>query len=296
MKRLRRKTTGIIVHSDYKRWHTYVLYAAFFLVLALTLLVTVFPPLWLFLSSFKTPVELYRVPFTLFPDEIRLSKVYNVWRMLGFGRYFINSLIVVAGAILASIFFNGLLAYAVSVIKPKGYRLVFALVMISLMIPPILNMGTLFHNIVRLGLINTYVPLWLVFGANPFYFIMFKAYFDRLPKALFEAAEIDGANKIQVFFRILMPLSKPIVGVVSIFTLNAAWSDFLLPFLVLLDDPYQTVMVKIFKLHSDLGTAMGFSPDILLMVLALSIIPPVVLFFIFQKQITSAVATTGIKE
>lgn len=296
MNRLRKKTSGIIVYSDYKKKRFRVLYGLLLLLMFAILVVMVFPPLWLLLSSFKSARELYDVPFTFLPQTFDFAKVTRVWNLLSFGTYYLNSFIVTFGAVFAAILFNGLLAYAVSVIRPKGHKFVFALVMASLMIPPILNMGTLFHNIVRLNLINSHLPLMLVFGANPFYFIMFKTYFDRLPKPLFEAAEIDGASRLQMFRYVLMPLSKPIAGVVAIFSMTAAWSDFLLPYLVLQRDSRQTVMVKIYSLYSDMGTAPGFGPDSLLMVLAFSIVPPVILFIIFQKRITSAVATTGIRE
>ncbi len=296
MEHLKHKTNGLIIFSDYKKTSYKIMYGIMILIIVLTIIVTVFPPLWLFLSSFKSAQELYAVPFTLLPKKLDFSKVLNLWKELQFGRYYVNSLFVIIGAVLCSVLFNGLLAYAVSILKPIGYKVIFTLVMVSMMIPVVLNMGPLFHNIVTLGLINSYIPLWLVYGANPFYFIMFKTYFDQLPKTLFEAAQLDGCNKLQMFYKLLLPLSKPIIMVISIFTVNAAWSDFLLPYLVLMDDAKRTVMVKIFNLQGNMGTAMNFTPDKLLMVLALSIIPPIILFIIFQKQITSSVATTGIKE
>lgn len=295
MKRLTSKNTGIITTFDYYKVRYKIVYLIFLLLLLVTVALAVFPPLWLLLSSFKSAKELYRVPFTLFPERIDFGKVKEVWSQLAFGRYYINSLLVILGAVVCSVMFNGLFAYAVSVIRPAGHQIIYASVLISLMIPPILNMGPLFHNIVKLKLINSYLPLWLVFGANPFYIIMFKTFFDALPKELFEAATIDGASKLQMFRHLVIPLSRPMVVVISIFTINAAWSDFLLPFLVLKDDAKQTVMVKIYALYSSMGTSMHFGPDKLLMVLAFSIIPPILLYIIFQKQITTTIATTGIK-
>ncbi len=296
MKSLDTKTSGILTFSDYRKKSYKVFYGVMIAILSIALVITVFPPVWLFLASFKSAKELYQVPFTLFPDTFDFGKIGNIWNALNFGKYYLNSFIIIIGSVLTSVIFNGLLAYGISILKPIGYRIVYGLVLGSLMIPPILSMGPLFNNIVKLGLINSHLPLILVFGANAFYFILFKTYYDGLPESLVEAAQLDGCNKLQLFFKIILPLSKPIMMVVAIFTVNAAWSDFLLPYLVLLDDAKQTVMVKIFMLQSNMGTSMKFGPDTLLVVLALSIIPPVVFFFIFQKQITSAVASTGIKE
>lgn len=294
--RLSHKTEGIVVYSDYKKRVNRLMYVVMVLSLWIVALATVVPAVWLVLSSFKGPVELYRTPLTFFPDRIDLSKAADVWQMLSFGRYYMNSLVVVVGAIVSAVLFNGLLAFGVSVIKPAGYRIITALIMASLMIPPILNMGPLFNNIVRLGLIDSYIPLWLVFGANPFYFFILKTYFDTLPRTLFEAARIDGCTNLQMFWKIVLPLSLPMSSVVAIFTANAAWSDFLLPFLVLRSDAAQTVMVKIYSLQGAMGTMQGFGPDKLLMVLVLAIVPPTVLFILFQKQITHSTAMTGIKE
>jgi multiple sugar transport system permease protein len=197
---------------------------------------------------------------------------------------------------MAAVFFNGLLAYAVSVVKPRGYKVVYALVMLSFMIPTVANLVPLFKEISDFGLINSYLPLCLAAGANAFYFLLFKTYFDSLPQDLFEAARVDGAGDLRIFFSIIVPLSRPIIGVVSIFAMTAAWSDFLLPYLVLQDDGMQTIMVKIYSIQSTIATSTEFGPDRLLMLLCLSIIPQIIFFAFFQKQITATSTTSGIKE
>lgn len=295
MEKLTSKTNGLLIFSDYKKLQYKIVYILMILFIFFAILITVAPPIWLFLSGFKSAQELYSVPFTLFPKKFDFNKVFDLWKTLGFGKYFMNSLLMILGALMCAVLFNGLLAYAISVIKPAGYKIVYALIMLSLMIPAILSMGPLLNNIVKVGLVNSYIPLWLVYGANPFYFILFKTYFDSLPKTLFEAAYLDGCNKMQLFTKIIIPLSKPIVMVIAIFTINAAWQDFLLPFLVLFDDDKLTIMVKIYQLYNNMGKVMNFTPDKLLLVIGLSMIPPIILLILFQKQITSSVATTGIK-
>jgi len=137
--------------------------------------------------------------------------------------------------------------------------------------------------------------LWLSYGANVFYIVMFKTYFDSIPKPLIEAARLDGASNWQIFTRIVFPLSLPIVMVVSIFAINASWSDFLLPYLVLNSVPdKQTLMVRIYSVN--MNPPSGMTQDQILMLIGLSIIPVLILFGIFQRQITDSVATTGIKE
>lgn len=295
-KRLRNKTNGILNYADYKKPWFRALYLVILFFLIAAALTAVIPIMWLFLSSFKEAGELTSVPYRLFPENFSFAKLGEVWSMLNFGKYFLNTVIVVLGAVLCSVVFNGLLAYTFSIVKPRGYKIFYALVMLSYMIPAITAIVPLFKNIVGLGLINNYLPLCLCYGANAYYLLMFKNYFDSLPKALFEAAEMDRCGKWKTFFRVVVPLSRPIIGVVAIFTMTAAWSDFLLPYLVLKDNDMMTIMVEIYNLQSTMGSVQGFGPDKLLMVLTISILPQILIFAIFQKHITGSSAAGAIKE
>ena len=107
---------------------------------------------------------------------------------------------------------------------------------------------------------------------------------------------MDKCGKFKAFFTIVVPMSRPIIGVVAIFTMTAAWSDFLLPYLVLTDPDMATIMVKIYDLQSTMGTVQGFGPDRMLMILTISILPQIVIFAIFQRQITGSSAAGAVKE
>lgn len=296
LKRLKNKSTGILTYADYKKVGFRIFYwvIIFFLIVAVFTALT--PIVWLFLSSFKGPGELVSTPYHFFPENFSWSKLGEVWQMLDFGQYFLNTLIVVLGAVLCAVVFNGLLAYTFAIVKPKGYKIFYGLVMASYMIPALMSIVPLFNAIVKLQLINTYIPLWFVFGANAYYLITFKNYFESLPSALFEAAAMDRCGKWKAFFKVVVPLSRPIIGVVAIFAMTAAWSDFMLPYLVLGDDSMKTIMVKIFDLQTSMGTVPGFTADKLLMILMISILPQIVIFAIFQKQITGSSAAGAVKE
>lgn len=295
-KRLSNKQVGILTSNDYKKKRFRLLYILILFILFVAVLTSLIPVLWLFISSFKEANELTATPYHLFPEVFNIKKLLEVWNMLDFWRYFLNTIIVVIGAVICSVVFNGLLAYVFAIIKPKGYNIFFGLVMGSYMIPALMSIVPLYKQIIDFGLINTYIPLWFMFGANAYYLIMFKNYFESLPKALFEAARMDRCGLLKAFFKIVVPMSKPIIGVVAIFTMTAAWSDFLLPYLVLNDEKMMTVMVKIYNLQSTMGTVQGFGPDKLLMILTISIIPQIVIFSIFQKQITGSQAAGAVKE
>lgn len=283
--------------QDFKKHRYRFLYFVFVFVLVAFLLTAIIPILWLFITSFKTVDEINSTTYHLFPAEFHLSKVVEVWNKAHFGRYFLNSIIVGVGASVCAVFFNGLMAYAVNIIKPKGYKVVHILIMIAYMIPAITGIIPIFTWLSAIGFTEGYLPylaLMLIFGANAFYYVNFKNYFESIPKSLFEAAKMDGCSDFKIFFKVVLPLSKPIIGVVSIFALTASWSDFLLPYLLLQDQELYTIMVEIFQIQTTIGN--GFTNDEFLMLLVLSIVPQLVMFFLFQKQITNSTATSGIKE
>ncbi|WP_320986845.1 carbohydrate ABC transporter permease, partial [Hungatella effluvii] len=135
-------------------------------------------------------------------------------------------------------------------------------------------------------------PMWLCAGANAFNILLFKNSFDSLPVSLVEAARLDGCGRIKVFSRIILPLSKPIIAVVAIFTVNSAWGDFLLPYLVLPSRSRQTVMLQLYNAQS----SYSFPLDQQLVSIVFAIFPPIIIFFIFQKYIMGGATLGGVKE
>jgi multiple sugar transport system permease protein len=247
------------------------------------------PLLWLILSGFKEFSE-FAVETTIMPKKFNFSSYLGTWNELHFARYYINSFFSVVGSVLCAVFFNGLLGYILSKIRPAGSKVIFALVLWSLLIPATTSIVPLFVNISRLNLTGSFLPLWLAFGANAFFVILFKNFFDDLPDSLIEAAKIDGAKDLTIFLKIAIPLSRAIIIVVILYSINAAWSDFLLPFLTLRGTQLETVMVRLFMFRG------GRTNDVqVLRAIVFAIIPPVILFFIFQRYVTQISLQTGIK-
>lgn len=295
MPRLRYKQDGIIVQSDYRKTRFKVLYGVMVAILALMLLCALFPLFFLFVQAFKSNAELTSSHFSFWPEAFDLGKIVDVWTRIGMGTYLTNTVLVIIGCAVCAIVFNGLLAYGVSILRPRGAKVIHGLIMGSYMIPTILSIVPLFKMISDIGLVNTYIPLWFSFGANAYYFILFKNFFDKIPAELVEAMRVDGAGDLTIFFRLALPLSSAIVGVVAIFSVTAAWSDFLLPNLVLKDDSMFTLMVKIFSINATMGTVQGITPDMLLMALLISVIPQIAILLIFQRKITGGSLDGGVK-
>ena len=285
------KTDGVIRYFDVRSTKIKVLCIVIMIICLLMVVMALFPAIWLFLNCFKTLTE-YKQSTHIMPENFSITGIMKTWKQFKFAKYYINSGIVVLGGTLCAVFFNGLLAYGLAILKPVGYKVLNALVMWCLLIPSTASIVALYYNISKIGLVGSFIPLWLCFGANAFWVVLFKQFFEGLPKELIEAAQLDGCGPFQIFYKIVLPLSKPIISVVVIFAITAIWSDFLLPYLVLVGEPdKQTVMVKLFTFR----TLKKVTAIQTLQAVLFSIIPPTIFFLIFQKKITDGAASGAVK-
>lgn len=306
------KKDGILTYSDYKKASRRIGYYVMYILLVIGMMLVLMPFIWLFVTSFKESNELLQRPeqYTFLPATFNFSKFLIVMQKTQIMKNVYNSLFISIGAAVCAVLFNGLLAYVVSVLKPKGHRIIFYVILASMLIPPAVALVPLYANIMTIyewiailtgmtlrqvqSTFITLIPFWLIAGASPFNFLLFKAHFDHLPKDLFEVAELEGATRLQTFFKIITPLSTPVMMVVAIFSVTGAWNDFLLPYIMINNQNYWTVMIKLFRVNAELFTY-NMTLDQFLTLLLFTMIPPMIIFFIFQKRITSNVATTGIK-
>lgn len=286
---VKRENNGIIRAFDLKRTNVKFVYNLVLAFGVFAIFLGVAPLIWVVFSSLKDIKEFVREP-TILPKTWQFSKFVDTWNELKFIRYYRNSFISVIGSVISAITFNGLLGYALSRIKPVGSKIVYALVMWGLLIPATTSIVPLFININRVGLAGSFWPLWLSIGANAFYVVLFKNFFDSLPKSLIEAAKIDGCSDLYIFRAIAIPLSQAIVMVVVMYAVNAAWSDFLLPYLLLNNTGLETVMVRLFQFRNS-----RYNDVQILRAIIYVMAPPIVLFFVFQKQITQVTMQSGIK-
>ncbi|MCL2050461.1 MAG: carbohydrate ABC transporter permease [Lachnospiraceae bacterium] len=280
--------TGIIRDFDAKSPSAKVILFLAYTICIIIVIISLFPIFWVSMAGFKDLRE-YMSSTSILPEFFDFSRYSRTWTQLSIINNYLNSFYVITGSIICSLIFNGLLAYGISILKPKGYQLIEKLVFFSLLIPATISLVPLYMNIMNLNLGGFFTPLWLAAGANAFNVILFRQFFMSLPSSIIEAGRIDGCSQLQTFFRIVLPLSKPICIVVTIFTFNGAWSDFLLPYLVLGQGRWQTVMVRLFIF----STQQTINYDDLMRAVVFSIIPPIILFFIFQKKLTENIVTAG---
>jgi len=289
MAKVQQSSNTLIREFDLKNQNVKVGYWFVFIFAVIILVIAILPIVWIILSGFKTLNEFVNEP-NFFPHNYDFGKYAETWQKLKFGKYYLNSLYSVAGSVVFAIVCNGLLAYAISKVRPKGSKFVYDLVMWSLMIPATTSIVPLFMNINKIGLQGTFLPLWMAMGANAFYVVLYKNFFDSIPQSLIEAARLDGCSEIGIFFRIVFPLSASINTVIVIYAINASWSDFLLPYLVLNNSGKETVMVRLFQFRTSIATDVD-----VIRAIVFSIVPPVILFAIFQRYMMEGLVQGSIK-
>ena len=304
MKKFYDKPAGIINHSDLRTFKGKCVYWTFFSVLVFVCLIAILPSIWVLLTGFKDSQEIYQ-SMSFFPKklsfEIVFTRIGEALSVMKFGQTSLNTLIVSIGDVVFSIVIGGLGGYVLSRLNPTGSKLFFVLVVWTMMIPAQIRTVPLFISWLdfpfvaklpgEVSLMNTYWPLWLESASSTFNIILFKNYFDSVSISLVEAAKIDGCGNGRIFFKIMMPLSKPIVMYVAIMAMKNAWSAFFTGYLVLQDAAIQTLPVRIYTLNSDISIKM----NTYMLCLILSSVPMFILFMLFQKQIVGGINVGGVK-
>jgi len=209
--------------------------------------VTALPLLWAVVSSVKTDDEILNDPWSL-PATPQFGNWARAWTTASIGRYFLNSVIVVGGALLLTMLLGALVAYALARYEFRGNRLVYYTFVAAMFFPVFLALVPLFFVVQRLGLLGTYPGLILVYAAYavPFTVFFLHAFFRTLPSAIAEAAFIDGCTHWGVFFRVMLPMARPGLVSVAIFNFLGLWNQYLLPLVLNQGDKSTAVLTSCF--------------------------------------------------
>ncbi len=268
-----------------RRWWLYLL-------LTVALLVVVTPFVWMVLGSFKTSSELRQVPPTWLPENPTLDNFSSLFSRLSFGTYFANSTLVAVAVTVGNLLFCSMVGYALAMLNFRGKKVIFALILGTLMIPGVVTFVPLFVLVANMGLVNTLPGLILPFLVGPFGVFLMRQFIMGLPKDLVEAARIDGAGEMKIFLRIILPLLGPAMATLGILTFLGSWNNFLWPLVVAQTNNSYTLPVAL-ALYS---TGQNQTEYGLLMAGATVVVLPVlVVFLIFQRHFIQGIATTGIK-
>ncbi len=276
-----------------------LIYWLVFALLLVSTLVALGPVYWVFSSALKSSLEIFQTPPTFWPQHPQWSNYSDAWNVLNFPLYFGNTLVLAGGAVILQVMVSATAAYALSKLKPAGKGFIQFCFFSTLMVPPVAYLIPQFVNIsdlplIHVSLINSWSGVWLPEAASAFNILVLKSFFDTIPEELTDAARLDGANAWQLFTRIILPLSRPVLAVITIFTVVASWKDFLWPLLVLGNTTLQPLSVAIYQ-QSGINSNYPLPFIYLMAGLALACIPPIILFLLFQRQIMRGITLTGLK-
>lgn len=266
--------------------------AVLYLLLVFIAFAFLVPIFWMFLASFKTGSELFRVPAKWLPDSLYLGNFQAAFTTIPFWSYLKNTLIIVFFNIIGSVASSSFVAYGFSRLRWKYREQVFAVVLITMILPYQVTMIPLFIMFQKLGWIGTFLPLTLTcFFGNPFYIFLIRQFFMGIPAELSDAARVDGANEFRIFAQMLIPLSRPVLVSVAIFSFLRTWNDYVGPLVFLSDQKLYTLSLAANMLRSNLDPKW----DVLMALGVLMVLPVLVMFFALQKYFIQGVSMSGIK-
>jgi multiple sugar transport system permease protein len=241
------------------------------------------PILWLAKSAITPTSDTISQPVALFPNGFAWENLNEAWSSVHVSRYFWNTIVLAIGSWLVQIVIATTGGYALSVLRPRYAPLLKGLLLTTLFVPAVVLLVPLYVMIVHPPLIHhsfidSYWAVWLPAGASAFNVVLVTRFFDNLPREIFEAARVDGAGPFRLFATIVLPMSKPILGVVSVFAVLASWKDFLWPLLVLTNPDKQPLSVRLPAIQAQ--TQLG----VFLAAMFIACLVPIVGFLIFQRS------------
>jgi multiple sugar transport system permease protein len=289
-------TRSLISPAQLNRGHNRVIYR-----IVLTVVVVVFtlvfigPLYFLFTDGTKSTLEAISNPPTYYPHHVHPHNFVTAWDELSMGSLFLNTFIYAGGALVFQLIFDVAAAYAISRLRPVLGNVIFAMMLATLMIPATVLLVPQYLTvanlpIIHINLIGTPEAIWLPTVANAFNIFLLKRFFDSIPRDLLDAAAVDGASPMRVLLRIVVPISRPILGVVAIFGFVGVWKDFLWPLLV--ENGYsptrETLNVGIYQ-------AITTPENLILAASAMAAVPTIIFFLIFQRNIMAGLTAGSIK-
>ena len=259
--------------------------------LVLLALATLLPVLWVVLSSFKPQSELFRVPLTFIPKDWTIQNYQSSLRAGNFPVYFSNTVFVAVVSTALTVLINLMAGYALAKYIFKGRDVIFTIMIATLMIPLQVIMIPIFLQLKNLGMLNSLWGIIIPPAATPTGVFLARQYLVTLPNSLIEAARIDGAREHTIFFRLIVPISKPIVATIAIFSFMWRWNDYLWPLIVITDNRKQTIQQALANFVGQLQINWS---DLLAMT-TIAIIPVIIVFLAFQRFFFSGIAAGSVK-
>lgn len=253
--------------------------------------IIVFPVYLLIISSFKDAKDVFNMDLLPSLSSLSFENYKTVFQEENFGGYIFNSFFVATIVTVVALIFHAMSGYALARLNFKGRKLIFTWMISTLMIPFSVIMIPLFIIVKKIGLINNLWGIIIPMIPNAYGIFLFHQFFLGIPKELEESAKIDGASYFGVFWRIVLPLAKPIAVTLAVAFFLANWNNYLWPLIVAQDRELWLVQIAIANFKS----SQAVEWNLVLAASCVSALPIIILFFIFQKHITDGIKTSGIK-
>ncbi|MER7202218.1 ABC transporter permease [Streptomyces sp. CB01635] len=271
-----------------------VYWVVFALVTVLFTLVFLGPMYWMVSGGLKTTQEFVKSPPTLVPTSVHPGNYGDAWRVMDLAKLLGNTLYYAFGALAFQLVLDVAAAYSLSKLRPLFGNVILGMMLATLMIPATVLVVPQYLTVLDVpiferNLLNSPWVIWLPSVTNAFNIFLLKRFFDSIPQELLDAASIDGASALRTLRSVVLPISRPILGVVSIFAVVGVWKDFLWPMLTLPDPGKQTLNVGIYSLAS------GVPENWLIAALTIASLPTLILFLLFQRNIMSGLTAGGLK-
>jgi ABC-type sugar transport system, permease component len=260
--------------------------------LLVVIFIALLPFYWMIASSFKTPENIFSYPLQWIPNPINWQSYPTAWESQDFTRYFLNSTFVSVAITVGNLLFASLAGYSLAKFRYKGRNFLFLLILSTMMLPLEVTMVPLFLLIKQFDWQNSYQGLIVPFLVEGFGVFLMRQYLLGIPKDLIEAARIDGASELRIYAQIVMPLCKPALAALGVFTFREAWDMYIWPLIIISKDSLRPLPLGISLFMGENGT----NWDQLMAVAAIGTLPMILLFFFLQRSFIQGIAITGLKE
>jgi len=257
-------------------------------------IVIIAPMLWVLMSSFKTTQQIFGSPFSL-PTSLNFDNYISAWTTASIGQYFINTVIVVASALVIVMLLGAMCAYVLARYEFKGSKVIYYLMLAGLTFPVFLAVVPLFMTLRGFGLLNTFPGLIITYVAFalPFTVFFLYAFFRTLPQEIAEAAALDGAGPWRIFFTIMLPMATPGLSSVAIFNFLGLWNQFLLPIALNTNAKNYVLSQGMASFASQAGYAVNFGA--LFAAVVITVLPVLITYILFQRQLQGSVSAGVLK-
>jgi multiple sugar transport system permease protein len=271
-------------------------YAGWYVVLCALGAVFAIPLLWMFSVSLHDLAGVFAEPFKWIPEQLHWRNYIDAVSLLPFGRYLLNTTVITAFVLIGSVFSSSLVAYGFSRLRFRGRDKLFTVCIATMMLPAQVTMIPLYVMFAEVGWVDTFLPLIIpAFFGSPFYIFLLRQFFLTIPREYDEAALIDGASTLRIYWSIILPLARPALATVALFAFLGTWNDFFNP-LIYLNSPENATLTLGLNMMKSQVIGTGVTQWHLLMAASLLVmLPNIILFFFMQKHFLKGIHVGGLK-